>query len=263
MTGIRRLALADAPRVRPGGGRTIYAVSDVHGRYDLLTTLLEAVVADIAATSPAAAPLLVFCGGHIDRGPASADVLTALVWLTRRAPVEACVLRGANEAALLDFIDNPETLPAWLALGGEATLRAYGVAPPVDRATPAEIRDALADRLPASHLAILRAARVTVVCGDCTFAHASDTRAAGVLVHGDGDGDDRPRIGRNRIGIDTGAQTSGILTALRLSRDAVEILQTGGGDDHAPPPAPAEAAPGTAATTMRDALAQLRPGYGA
>ena len=44
-------------------------------------------------------------------------------------------------------------------------------------------------------------------------------------------------------------------------RDAVEILQTGGGDRDDTPPARAEAAPGTAAATMRDALAQLRPGY--
>ncbi len=251
MTGARRLPIEGGARARSTAGRAIYAVGAVHGRYDRFAALLEAIVADLAAAPAGPTPLLVFCGDLIDRGPEAPEVLAALVWLSRRAPAEVRVLRGAQEAAMLGFLDRPETLHTWLAIGGEATLQAYGVPPGNDAAV---IRDALVDRLPASHLALLRAAAAETHCGDYVFGGPT-TRTDRVLVHPG----DAP-ASRRALAIAPGARA-----ALRLEGASAEWLEAGAAAaaTYEPPlpdepPPPAESAE---VVTMRDALARLRPGY--
>lgn len=252
MTGARRRPIEDAPRARSTGGRSIYAIGAVQGRYDRLAVLLEAIVADLAAAPAGPTPLMVFCGDLIDRGPDAPEVLAALVWLSRRAPAEVRVLRGQQEAAMLDFLDRPDTLHGWLAIGGEATLQAYGVPPGSDAGV---IRDALIDRLPASHLALLRAAAAETRCGDYVFG-AATTRTDKVLVHAG-----EAPASRRALAIAPGG-----VGALRLEGAAVEWLEA---DDAAAPfpyePLPPDEPPpppeSTEVVTMRDALARLRPGY--
>ena len=64
--------------VRRAAGQLVYAVGDIHGRYDLLQEILRRIVADAAVQANGRRPVLVFCGDYIDRGPASAEVLAAL-----------------------------------------------------------------------------------------------------------------------------------------------------------------------------------------
>jgi serine/threonine protein phosphatase 1 len=59
-------------------GLRIYAIGDVHGRADLLSSLLAAIDADLVA-HPAARTLHVFLGDYIDRGPNSRQVIDLVI----------------------------------------------------------------------------------------------------------------------------------------------------------------------------------------
>jgi serine/threonine protein phosphatase 1 len=280
MTGtaarVLRGAIEGAPPARPTEGRLVYAIGDVHGRYDLLTDLLAAIVADVAAAPADADPLLIVCGDAIDRGPSSCEVLSALVWLSRHPGIELRCLRGNHEAAMLAFVDRPEALPGWLDIGGEATLGSYGL--------DAGSASALLDRMPASHLALLRAMPTWTSCGGYVFVHAglrpgvaieaqddadrlsigapfrdADARFDKIVVHGHGGTAPEAEVRRHRIGIDTGAWRTGVLTALRLDGDSTILLQTeAAGSPPARHPAPEE---GGEPMTMRDVLEKLRPDF--
>ena len=62
----------DAPPARSTEGRLIYAVGDVHGRYDLMLNLLAKIIADSRSEPSEKPPLLIFLGDYIDRGPGAA-----------------------------------------------------------------------------------------------------------------------------------------------------------------------------------------------
>ena len=70
-------------------GQLIYAVGDIHGRYDLLKGALAQIAADSAREAMGRLPMLVMLGDYVDRGPDSAKVLQALVWLC--APISVGV----------------------------------------------------------------------------------------------------------------------------------------------------------------------------
>lgn len=280
MTGaagrVLRGEIEGAPAARSTDGRLVYAIGDVHGRYDLLADLLEAIVADIAAAPADADPLLIVCGDMIDRGPASCEVLAALAWMSRHVAIELRCLSGNHEAALLAFLDRPEALPDWLAIGGEATLRSYGL--------DADEAPALLDRMPASHLALLRAMPTWTSCGGYVFVHAglrpgvaiaaqddadrlsigapfrdADARFDKIVVHGHGGTGPEAEVRRYRIGIDTAAWRTGVLTALRLDGTSTILLQTEAEASPVPRRAPREEGEGP--VTMRDVLEKLRPDF--
>lgn len=233
-------------------GRVVYAVGDVHGRYDLLIALLEAIRADVADVRPVGRALLLFLGDYIDRGPQTAEVLTTLVWLSRHADFDLTFLRGNHEDMMLAFLSRPQKAASWLRVGGTDTLRAYGVEVPDGRADPDEcvrLRDELMDRLPASHLAFLRLLESYAVHGEYVFVHAGlrpgipleeqsekdllwireDFLAAEpfdrIVVHGHSWTSDAPAMTARRIGIDTGAYKTGALTAVRLGAGDVAFIQ--------------------------------------
>ncbi|RZL54992.1 MAG: serine/threonine protein phosphatase [Sphingomonas sp.] len=220
MIGFRRERLAPADGVR-AGEQPLYAIGDVHGRYDLLRALLAEINRDAAQRYPGVTPLLVLCGDYVDRGPASAEVLAALTWLLRSTAVEARLLEGNHEAMLRDFL---------------AALTA--------------LRDSLLDAMPTSHYHLLLRLELLIEIGDYAFVHAGvvpgvalhaqrrddllwiregfldhPKPAAAVIVHGHTWTSDRPTIMPHRIGIDTGAYKTGVLTALHLCEDRAEIIQ--------------------------------------
>lgn len=250
---VRRTGLMGEQALAKTGGRIVYAIGDVHGCYDLLIPLLEAIVTDAAALTPAEPALMIFIGDYIDRGPRSAEVLSALVWLSRHAAVEVIFLRGNHEAMLLTFLEQPFRALPWLQHGGAETLASYGVLVPDKDVVENcwRLRNEFMDRMPASHLDFLRDLPTQVTCGDYVFVHAGlrpgvplarqevedilwirDDFLAGehkfekVVVHGHTWTDDNPEITRYRIGIDTGAYATGTLTAVRLSDSSVEFFQT-------------------------------------
>jgi serine/threonine protein phosphatase 1 len=251
----RPLALGPGLR-RPGvDGQIVYAIGDIHGRYDLLKALLAVISDDQARAAAAVRKRLVFCGDYIDRGPASSWVVEALKWIRASSRFDACMLMGNHEQALLQFIDGSGDPREWLQFGGGETLVSYGVQPPDggDPADCARARAELLQAMPASHLDFLTGLELKAVVGDYAFVHAGvrpgvaldqqDSadllwirkpflEAEGpfekIIVHGHSWVSDRPQRLAHRIGIDTGAYTTGVLTAVRLDDDDVSFLRVEG-----------------------------------
>jgi serine/threonine protein phosphatase 1 len=234
------------------GGRLVYAVGDVHGRLDVLEPLAADILDDIKASIPDAPPLLVFLGDYVDRGPASAGVIDLILGLADRTDLEVCALKGNHEEAMLTFLEDPGFGPLWMEHGGGATLASYGVAPPLSRNEPqawADARQALADALPPAHRAFLQDLELIRIQGDYAFVHAGVRPGAAlhqqterdllwirydfldapgpfekVIVHGHTPTEE-PQILRHRLGVDTGAYATGVLTAVRLQGDSRSLIQ--------------------------------------
>jgi len=234
-------------------GRLIYAIGDVHGCYDLLRDLLALIARDHALRGAPGRPTLVFLGDYVDRGPQSAQVLEALAWLRRRPDLEVRLLKGNHEQALLQFLEEPVGAGPWLVYGGAETLAAYGVAPPQPDDHALEFvraRDELLDRMPAAHLTLLQGLELVIEAGDYAFVHAGIRPGvplerqserdllwirkgfldapgpfAKVIVHGHSWDGEAPQLGRHRLGLDTGAFATGVLTAMRLFDGEREVLQ--------------------------------------
>ncbi|MDJ0713485.1 MAG: metallophosphoesterase family protein [Prochloraceae cyanobacterium] len=93
-------------------------IGDVHGHYDALMSLLEAI-------DPATSDEIYFLGDLIDRGPQSAQVVNFAI-----ANNYQCLL-GNHEEMLLEIVDKGDKVPverfqAWIYSGGYATITSYG-----------------------------------------------------------------------------------------------------------------------------------------
>lgn len=235
-------------------GRLVYAIGDIHGRYDLLVDLLKRIAADVEVRAAGRRPVLIFCGDYIDRGPDSARVVEALIWLKQDERFETRLLRGNHEGAFLGSLEDAKASQRWLQVGGRATLRSYGANLPDDLEDQQACLKAcndLAEEMPPSHLLLLRDLEAMAVIGDYAFVHAgirpgvslSDQSLRDLLwireeflerterfekriVHGHSWTDARPEILHNRINIDTGAFKTGVLTAVRIEDGDLSVLQT-------------------------------------
>lgn len=244
----RRSSPASTPRGPKG--RRAYVVGDIHGRLDLLDRLLDDIHAEIDSEKPGKV-LLVFLGDLIDRGPSSAQVVERLRTY-RHQDIRLVFLLGNHEEVLLRILAGEVgQLPGWLRFGGAQCLESYEadprrIAAASDESAIAAIREAIPDE----HAAFLRTFVDTCRFGDYLFVHAgirpgtaldqqrqsdlrwirepflSDETAHGfVVVHGHTIG---PEVEEraNRIGIDTGAYRSGVLTALAIEEDRRWYLRT-------------------------------------
>lgn len=242
---IRRLRTIFAPEPEvpqrlaqiPAGER-VYAVGDIHGRLDLFEQLIDMIETDDASRGPADT-MIVLLGDLVDRGPDSSRVIDrARRWARQR---RVRFIGGNHEEMFLSAFDRDEALRHFLRYGGKETLLSY----PIDqrtyeRATLEELRRLMPLIVPADHIAFMRAMESHVLAGDYLFVHAGirpgvaveeqhqsdlrwirgefldDPRDHGfVVVHGHtitDEVEERP----NRIGIDTGAFSSGRLTAIGL-----------------------------------------------
>ena len=242
-----RAAVTDTSSIGDG---VAYAIGDIHGRIDLLNRLLELIRADIATRSVSLRTLLIFLGDYVDRGSASREVVDVIMSLRRSYVV--VTLRGNHEDALLRFLDDPSIGPDWIEHGGAETLKSYGVDPPhrTNPVTWTDVRDRFAQALPDDHLVFFQGLEHYAVVGDYIFAHAGvrpnvaleqqttqdliwirrpflevDKASDRVVVHGHTP-TETPHMGRWRIGVDTGAYATGVLTAVRLMGTERAFLST-------------------------------------
>ena len=231
-----------------------YAIGDVHGRLDLLRSLLKSITAD-AERSPSKTVHLVFLGDYVDRGKESRGVIELLTVLKRDGRGHVVALKGNHEEALLGFLADPSTGAAWAEHGGRETLKSYNVDPPrsmTDMEGWIVARDAFAAALPPAHLDFLQELQLFATVGDYIFVHAGvrpgvpierqdahdllwirkDFMEAPrafertVVVHGHTPAAE-PAEGPGRIGVDTGAYATGVLTAVRLEDDRRSFIRTG------------------------------------
>lgn len=231
-----------AGKITAGGitGARVYAVGDVHGRLDLLEDLIQRIEQDIASR-PRAKTFIVFLGDLIDRGPDSAGVVERLRTY-RPDSARPVFLCGNHEEVLLRILAGERgVLRSWLSFGGTECAASYGL--DVDRLKGLDegaALDLIGRSVPASHHEFLKSFGDTFRFGDYVLVHAGirpgialdeqeiadlrwirepflgDSKEHGfVVVHGHTISTDVEER-RNRIGIDTGAYRSGILTALAI-----------------------------------------------
>jgi serine/threonine protein phosphatase 1 len=231
-------------------GYRAYAIGDIHGRLDLLQDLLAKIHAELQH-HPAKKTLLVFVGDLIDRGPSSAQVLERLRTYNREG-IRTVFLLGNHEEVLLRILGGEsELIDKWTSFGGAACLQSYGVDPgQLAHATEAEALAIVRNAIPREHVRFLESFSDSCRFGDYLFVHAGirpgieleqqsqndlrwirdpflfDASDHGcVVVHGhtiSSEVENRP----NRIGIDTGAYRTGVLTALAIEGADCWLLDT-------------------------------------
>lgn len=240
----------DYPKGSPG--KRVYAIGDVHGRLDLLNDLLTQIEEDNARRS-ASKTSIIFLGDLIDRGPDSRGVIDRL--MTEPPTMAKCYfLMGNHEEALVRGLSGePRLLAPWLNHGGLACVESYGVDIGTVHGQPDHvIEHVLMSAIPQSHINFMRGFLDSIRFGDYLFAHAgvrpdvpiddqssrdlkwirkefleSEADFGCIVVHGHSITETVSERS-NRIGIDTGAYRSGILTALRIEGAERSWLQTSG-----------------------------------
>ena len=253
LSKIRQIIRGNAlPQPNVPAGQRVYAIGDIHGRHDLFEELVGLIEADDAARGAGfgnAETTIVLLGDLIDRGPDSAGVLDAAIALCARRPVR--LIAGNHEEMLLMAFERREVLRSFITYGGRETLLSYGLdRDGYNEATLDELQALLPSLIPERHLAFMRAMENQVRIGDYLFVHAGirpgvdlelqrlsdlrwirrefleDKRDHGVMViHGHTIADAVDERA-NRIGIDTGAYASGVLTAVGLEGTARWYLST-------------------------------------
>jgi len=231
-------------------GQRLYCIGDIHGRLDLLQDLHRMIEAD--AREFEGTKTLIYLGDYIDRGEQSKEVIDLLLEAPMPNFKTVCLL-GNHEQTIMDFLQYPKAAAGWLAFGGRETLRSYGVG--IGRNYISlninMIKDELKEKLPEKHLNFFRSCGLYHTEGNYCFVHAgirpgtplSDQRNEDLLwiredftrsptihehivIHGHSITDDVEFL-PNRIGIDTGAYNTGVLTCLVLEGEKQRLLQTG------------------------------------
>lgn len=256
---LRRRELPPSPGAGAGArtpaGSAVYAVGDIHGRCDLLEAILQGIRED-AEWRKADRRVLVYLGDYVSRGLDSRLVVD-LVRETSLPGFEVVALKGNHEDLLLRYHDGDAAAGRhWFEYDGLVALAHYGVAAPDAGARDDQTLEALRLRfraaLPPEHLSFFRGLRASRDEGGYRFVHAGVR--PGVALQAQGDDDQmwirrpflespldhgavvvhghsivaEPEVRHNRIGIDTGAYRSGVLTCLVLEGEARSVLQTEG-----------------------------------
>lgn len=234
-------------RAQVPAGTRYYAIGDIHGRLDLLEALRAAIEADNARL-PASETRIILLGDLIDRGPHSAQVLKlAREW---QAAAEVQILAGNHEDMFLRSFEQVEALRHFLRHGGRETLLSFDISrAQFDALTTEQLFEALPGIVPLETREFVAGFADKIEAGDYLFVHAgidpnvpiaaqksSDCMwireeflshpgpFEKVIVHGHTIFPDIEEK-RGRIGIDTGAFRSGVLTALVLEGGTRRFLQ--------------------------------------
>ena len=229
-----------------------YAVGDIHGRLDLTQQLISLIEKDISKY-PKDKPVLVFLGDYIDRGPDSKGVIDILIDISKK--YECVFLKGNHEDIFLMFLDDAKKGSLWLINGGIETLKSYGIKE-ISREDKKnnypELQNQLLKKIPKNHISFFKSTlQLTYEIKDYLFVHAGvrfntpinkqkkqdllwirepflseDTNYEKIIVHGHSINEKDPEIKPNRIGIDTGAYYTDILTCFVISDNKTYFLNT-------------------------------------
>lgn len=230
----------------PAGAR-YYVIGDIHGRLDLYKALIGAIESEIASTQGLDIQV-VLLGDLVDRGPDSAGVIERTrQWQQTR---NVRVLAGNHEEMFLAAFEKPEALRHFLKHGGFETVLSYGLSrQQMAKLSLEEIFERLPQIVPQWVRDYVADFETMIPAGDYVFVHAGidpdvplgeqkrsdllwirerflshEGPLEKVVVHGHTIFDRVMDCG-NRIGIDTGAFRSGVLSALVLEGEQRRILQ--------------------------------------
>lgn len=223
----------------------IFAIGDIHGRLDLLLDLERRI---LERARQIGLPALVVCvGDFVDRGPDSRSVIAHLMQ-KMPAPLFRANVCGNHDDAFFRFMEDDEFDPAWLDLGGDQTLRSYGV--DVSRLLAADpdgyaLKQAARENIPQEHVDFLRNLPISISIGKLLFVHAGIVPGVALAQQSDVNLmwirepflSEGPRLdltvihghtpsamvqyGINRIGVDTGAYATGKLSAVHIGPHGV------------------------------------------
>ncbi|MCK5872975.1 MAG: serine/threonine protein phosphatase [Methylococcales bacterium] len=253
LTRINTYLKGDQALYRPGllPGQRIYCIGDIHGRYDLLQQLHDLILLDASNYHDSVSA--VYIGDYIDRGPQSKQVVDYLL-SNPLLDFNSIFLQGNHEQVLLEFLHDPNSATAWFSFGGLSTLISYNIKitgiPSPQQLSSLQIE--LRENIPNTHIKFFQQLLPYYEKDGYYFVHAgvkpgvqlkkqrledmlwirdkflNSQRFHGkVIVHGHSI-TDAPDIHTNRIGIDTGAYDSNILTCLVLENDEKRFLSTTG-----------------------------------
>ena len=227
-------------------GERYYVIGDIHGRCDLFEALVQAIEhdeKDCEGTST-----IILLGDLVDRGPDSAGVIAIARALENQRPMR--FLAGNHEEMFLESFEDRKVLRHFVKHGGRETIMSYGLTrKQYDALELAELQDEMRRLVPQEHRDFLAGFEDMVVIGDFVFVHAGIDPArpiedqsgkdlrwirerflnnvgplSHVVVHGHTIFEDVQDKG-HRIGIDTGAFRTGILTALVLEGTQRRYIQ--------------------------------------
>lgn len=228
----------------------VYAIGDIHGRADLLKNLLVLIEED-GHHFPDDHKWLIFLGDYIDRGDDAWGVIELLLHLHLKG-FSPIYLLGNHEDMMLAFLQDEKMGFQWLLNAGTTTLQSYFGETLVEEPhySLVALQTALKKALPETHLLFLQNLALNFLVGEYYFVHAgiqpgtplhqqtkydqiwirepflsSNDDFGCVVVHGHTMSFD-PVVKHNRIGIDTGAVHTGVLTCLVLYQQGFYFLQT-------------------------------------
>lgn len=231
-------------------GERVYAIGDIHGRDDLFAELLDLIRADNTARE-AAKVTIILLGDLIDRGPQSAKVVERAIRLRDEFEHSRLLIGNHEECFLAALTGDVRRVRYFMRIGGEATVRSYWHGEPsLSEATFEEVAERLPYMVPSAHVEFLGRGEDIIEIGDYIFVHAgirpgipldkqalsdlrwirdeflsSDGNWEGMVIHGHTIFD-AIEFGKSRIGIDTGAYASGVLSAIGLESDERWFLST-------------------------------------
>jgi serine/threonine protein phosphatase 1 len=226
----------------------LYAIGDIHGRYDLLQVVHRKILQH--SKDYKGQITVVYLGDYVDRGPQSRQVVECL--LSNPLPeFNTVYLLGNHEEILLQFLEGAPLAVAqdWLAYGGLSTLLSYGVSIkgiPTIKDLPS-LRADFIEKCPPLHRQFYRNLLLSFELGGYFFVHAgikpklplnkqcnndllwirdeflkSQKRFEKVIVHGHSV-TEVPEIKPNQIGLDTGAFSTGRLTCAIFDGLAIDV----------------------------------------
>ena len=226
----------------------IAAVGDLHGRVDLLNRLAPEF--NKAAQDTSKSFIEVYLGDYVDRGANPRAVIDFLIARRQLSDRKVICLAGNHEQMLVAALENDDEFRTWFGFGGQSTLMSYGISPVDALRNVKATRAAFNKAVPAAHVEFLASLSLSYEHGGFFFVHAGvrpgvaldaqdardllwirepflNTQAnlGATVVHGHTPGSAtvfRP----NRIGIDTGAYRTGVLTSLLVTSQAVTVLDT-------------------------------------
>lgn len=226
-------------------------IGDIHGRFDLLRTLL----ARLQQNQNAQTLRHIFVGDLIDRGSQSANVLDIVRANVMLEPERFICLMGNHERMMLDFLKDPEARgQRWFNAGGIETLVSFGIKLPLlGRMTGVEYRaaaEALHNALPEGMENWIGNLPLIWQQNDLIVTHAGAAPRVAIkeqsdhdLLWGHPDFLRKPRkdglwvahghytcstatAEHGRISTDTAAWTSGRLSAALIDKNGVTFLVT-------------------------------------
>jgi serine/threonine protein phosphatase 1 len=246
-----RPALSWPPTV--GDGRRVYAIGDIHGRYDLLLALMEKIGSDDWQRGRRNETKIIFLGDYVDRGPQSRQVIDFILRLREKWPDMQCLM-GNHEQVFQMAINGDESAVKFLlrpGVGGRETLMSYGLSERrLDLMDSKALTEWIVTGVPEAHKAFIASLDQRIVVEDYAFVHAgiapgvplAEQETADLYWIRDGFLDHEephpymvihghtvtPQVDArpNRIGIDTGAYETGKLTAIGLEGTEQWFLST-------------------------------------